>query len=123
MLYTGASKNGIQSQCRAYPEDPNDPLLVKWKKDIRNPVVFDPEGVNASNFRDPTTGWVGGDGRWHVLVGARKEGVDVALVYESSDFLNWTVQEKPMRTAPQRAGMWEVRGAGSRVDFGWGVSW
>lgn len=55
--------------------------------------------------------------------GGAEGGVDVALVYESSDFLNWTVQEKPMRTAPQRAGMWEVRGGGSRVDFGWGVSW
>ena len=122
LLYTGASRDGIQSQCQAHPEDPKDPFLVKWKKDPRNPVVLAPDGVNASNFRDPTTGWVGGDGQWHVLVGARREGVDVALVYESSDFRNWTMQTEPMRTAPQRAGMWEVR-AGSRVAFGWGFGW
>ncbi|KAJ4902074.1 hypothetical protein Rs2_16025 [Raphanus sativus] len=57
MLYTGSTDKFVQVQNLAYPEDPNDPLLLKWTKFSGNPVLEPPPGIDAKDFRDPTTAW------------------------------------------------------------------
>eukprot|EP00271_Cylindrocystis_brebissonii_P012981 TRINITY_DN32514_c0_g1_i1.p1 TRINITY_DN32514_c0_g1~~TRINITY_DN32514_c0_g1_i1.p1 ORF type:complete len:651 (-),score=99.35 TRINITY_DN32514_c0_g1_i1:235-2187(-) len=107
LVYTGAAEGDAQSQNLAFPADVNDPFLRNWIKSPLNPVAEAPAGINRTDFRDPTTAWQGSDGLWRVMVGAKRDGVDEALVYRTSNFSTWVLNEAPMRTASTRRKMWE----------------
>ncbi|KAK2353119.1 beta-fructofuranosidase, cell wall isozyme [Trifolium repens] len=62
--------------------------------------------INASSFRDPTTGWLGKDGHWRILVGNKKNTRGIAILYKSKDFINWIKSKHPLHSA-KGTGMWE----------------
>lgn len=105
--YTGNTKFSAQTQNIAVPKNISDPYLREWIKGPENPIAEAPKGVLKWDFRDPSTAWKGGDEWWRFTLGARKNGVDMSLVYRSRDFKNWELFPTPLRTAPARKGMWE----------------
>ncbi|KAM7263846.1 hypothetical protein ACFE04_001529 [Oxalis oulophora] len=107
MLYTGIVDDiNTQVQVYAVPEDPSDPYLKKWVKPADNPIAVADKGVNATAFRDPTTAWMGKDGKWRMLVGGRNKRKGMAHLYRSKDFKKWVKAKKPIHSA-KKTGMWE----------------
>uniref|UniRef100_A0A452XGG5 Glycosyl hydrolase family 32 N-terminal domain-containing protein n=1 Tax=Aegilops tauschii subsp. strangulata TaxID=200361 RepID=A0A452XGG5_AEGTS len=71
ILYTGGSRDKCQVPNLVLPKNPSDPYLREWTKTGNNPVIQPVvPGLNRSQFRDPTTGWIGPDGLWRIAVGA-----------------------------------------------------
>ncbi|KAK4274570.1 hypothetical protein QN277_017770 [Acacia crassicarpa] len=54
-----------------------------------------PIGVELDNFRDPSTAWVGKDGKWRVIVGAQNGDEGKVILGQTEDFVNWTVDSNP----------------------------
>ncbi|MCL7041847.1 hypothetical protein MKW94_015290 [Papaver nudicaule] len=108
--YTGIIESdqwNYQVQDMAVPKDLSDPYLVEWIKPVEhNPVIAHVEGINASAFRDPTTGWQGPDGIWRVTVGSKVGNDGVSFLFRSADFIHWTKAEQPLHSAKE-TGMWE----------------
>ncbi|KAK4349409.1 hypothetical protein RND71_032164 [Anisodus tanguticus] len=71
---------------------------------------MEPNDVNKINFTlfsDPTTAWLGPDGKWRVIVGnEREQNTVLALLYTSADFVHWTEAEHPLHSSNE-TGMWE----------------
>ncbi|CAD7702579.1 unnamed protein product [Ostreobium quekettii] len=100
IMYTGTSRRqelGFfwQVQALARPENGSDPLLQRWVKDPRNPVIEDapPRGTNFQ-FRDPQTAWrqeVGEElgSLWLTTIGSQVSCVGAAPMYASRDFVKW----------------------------------
>jgi beta-fructofuranosidase len=89
------------------PKNKSDPYLREWTKAGNNPVIQPVgPGLNSSQFRDPTTGWIGPDGLWRIAVGAELNGYSAALLYKSQDFLNWTRVDHPLYSS-NASSMWE----------------
>ncbi|VAI10994.1 unnamed protein product [Triticum turgidum subsp. durum] len=109
MLYTGIDRPGTNYQIQniAFPKDPSDPLLREWVKPGYNPIAIPEAGMNATQFRDPTTAWHAGDGLWRMLVGGLKPGTlrGMAILYRSRDFKHWVRAKHPLHSA--LTGMWE----------------
>ena len=88
-----------QQQCLALPvQAPGaspDPLLRRWEKFERNPVVrTPPPGGDRSQFRDPATAWrersgPRGEGSWVTVVGGMVEGRGTAILYVSATPVPW----------------------------------
>ncbi|XP_004498876.1 beta-fructofuranosidase, insoluble isoenzyme CWINV3-like [Cicer arietinum] len=95
ILYTGIDKNKHQVQNLAFPKNLSDPFLREWEKHPQNPVMTSPSGVEKDNFRDPSTAWHGNDGKWRVIIGAQNGDEGKTILYQSDDFLNWTVNPNP----------------------------
>ena len=108
LAYTGNSNQSVQLQNVAFPVDISDPYLTNWIKSPSNPAAIPPRGVKEEDFRDPSM-WIGPDGKYRIIVGSRRFGVDAVLMYKSSDMISWKLNSQPVRTAPDRSGMWEVR--------------
>lgn len=108
ILYTGINPHNQQVQNVAVPKNLSDPYLVEWMKPPYNPVIAPTEQnkINASSFRDPTTAWLGRDGRWRVIVGNKIGRRGRALVFRSKDFVNWTEAKHPLYSR-RGTGMWE----------------
>ncbi|KAJ8774866.1 hypothetical protein K2173_018125 [Erythroxylum novogranatense] len=106
ILYTGIDADNRQVQNLAMPKNLSDPLLTEWIKFSQNPVMTPPQGVDAHNFRDPTTAWQGLDGKWRVIVGSWSNNQGMAILYRSKDFLSWTKSESPIYST-DKTGMWE----------------
>ncbi|WJX92114.1 Beta-fructofuranosidase, cell wall isozyme, variant 2 [Trifolium repens] len=108
ILYTGINKFNQQVQNIAYPKNLNDPFLREWIKSPKNPLMEPTieNKINASSFRDPTTGWLGKDGHWRILVGNKKNTRGIAILYKSKDFINWIKSKHPLHSA-KGTGMWE----------------
>uniref|UniRef100_A0A0C9QPW1 TSA: Wollemia nobilis Ref_Wollemi_Transcript_14316_2269 transcribed RNA sequence n=1 Tax=Wollemia nobilis TaxID=56998 RepID=A0A0C9QPW1_9CONI len=108
ILYTGWDNSSRQVQNMVVPKNPADPLLREWVKIPQNPILVPENGINASSFRDPTTGWLGPDGRWRIIVGNKedKHHKGRALLYISKDFVRWTKKQHPLDSA-KLTGMWE----------------
>uniref|UniRef100_A0A1J3CC22 Beta-fructofuranosidase, insoluble isoenzyme CWINV6 n=1 Tax=Noccaea caerulescens TaxID=107243 RepID=A0A1J3CC22_NOCCA len=109
ILYTGLHEpNRHQVTVLAEPKDVSDPLLREWVKPKGNPVMVPPNDVPFDCFRDPTTAWLGQDGRWRVLVGAKQRDTEkgMAILYHSDDFVQWTRYPVPL-LASDVTGMWE----------------
>jgi sucrose-6-phosphate hydrolase SacC (GH32 family) len=115
----------IESQCAAVPEDPEDDLLVRWRKQAAPFLPLPPAHMGLTGWRDPfvfevgaEAGGGGGGGgggarsafaqarEWRMLIGSGLKGQGgAALVYRSSELT---------------AG-WELEGTlceGSSVDTG-----
>ncbi|MCL7046469.1 hypothetical protein MKW94_011816 [Papaver nudicaule] len=108
--YTGIIESdqwNYQVQDMAVPKNLSDPYLVEWLKPVEyNPVIKPTDGINASAFRDPTTGWKGPDGIWRVTIGSKVGNDGVSFLYRSEDFIHWTKAEQPLHTS-KGTGMWE----------------
>ncbi|XP_027368885.1 beta-fructofuranosidase, soluble isoenzyme I-like [Abrus precatorius] len=110
MLYTGDTDNYVQVQNLAYPANLSDPLLLDWVKYAGNPVLVPPPGIAPKDFRDPTTAWIGPDGKWRVALGSKKRNMGLSLVYTTTDFINFEPNDHYLHAVPG-TGMWEC------VDF------
>ena len=106
ILYTGSTNTSVQVQNLAYPSDPTDFLLRNWTKVSQNPVLEPPSGILSTDFRDPTTAWLGNDGLWRMAIGSKVNDTGIALIYQSSDFLSWTLQDGYLHQV-EGTGMWE----------------
>ncbi|KAJ4833794.1 hypothetical protein Tsubulata_014713 [Turnera subulata] len=106
ILYTGIDANHTQVQNLAIPKNISDPLLEEWIKLPQNPLILPPNGVEPDNFRDPTTAWLGPDGKWNVIVGSLSNNQGTAFLYQSEDFVKWSEFEAPLYTT-DKTGMWE----------------
>ncbi|XP_022969953.1 acid beta-fructofuranosidase 1, vacuolar-like [Cucurbita maxima] len=111
MLYTGDTIDGVQVQNLAYPANLSDPLLLNWVKFPGNPVLVPPPGIGPKDFRDPTTAWLGPDGKWRITIGSRVgTTLGIALVYTTDDFIKYELLDRYLHAVPG-TGMWEC------VDF------
>ncbi|XP_059067316.1 beta-fructofuranosidase, insoluble isoenzyme 1 isoform X1 [Cryptomeria japonica] len=110
ILYTGWDNSSRQVQNMAVPKNASDPYLREWIKIPQNPIMVPlPEnGINVSSFRDPTTAWLGKDGRWRLIVGNKEDRHHKgrALLYTSKDFIRWTKKQHPLHSS-KKTGMWE----------------
>uniref|UniRef100_A0A0A9E1P7 Uncharacterized protein n=1 Tax=Arundo donax TaxID=35708 RepID=A0A0A9E1P7_ARUDO len=108
IMYTGVNRPDVNYQVQnvAYPKNKSDPLLREWTKPSHNPIIVPEGGINATQFRDPTTAWRAADGHWRLLVGSVARGTrGAAYVYRSRDFKRWTRVRRPLHSAA--TGMWE----------------
>ncbi|XP_008452732.2 beta-fructofuranosidase, insoluble isoenzyme CWINV1-like isoform X1 [Cucumis melo] len=106
ILYTGANSKNQQFQNLALPKNRSDPLLKEWIKSPQNPLIAPVDDIDPSNFRDPTTAWLGQDRLWRVIVGGEIGGSGMAILYRSEDFVNWTRSKSPLHSSNE-TGMWE----------------
>lgn len=106
ILYTGWANSSQQLQNMVVPKNVSDPLLRDWVKIPQNPLLIPEFGINGSEFRDPTTGWLGLDGKWRILVGNKRNRRGVALLYRSKDFVHWVKAKHPLHSS-KLTGMWE----------------
>ncbi|TVU36991.1 hypothetical protein EJB05_18953, partial [Eragrostis curvula] len=107
IIYTGADPEKRQVQNIVFPKNLSDPYLREWIKSDKNPMIQPVgPGLNSSQFRDPTTGWIGPDGQWRIAVGAEFNGYSAALLYKSEDFVNWTRVDHPLYSSNTFT-MWE----------------
>lgn len=110
MLYTGDTNDSVQVQNLAYPANLSDPLLLDWVKYSNNPVLVPPPGIAIDKFRDPTTGWLGPDGKWRITIGSKVNGTGISLVYTTTNFTTYELLDTVLHAVPG-TGMWEC------VDF------
>ncbi|CAN6476730.1 unnamed protein product [Victoria cruziana] len=111
MIYTGSTNQSVQVQNVAVPANLSDPLLRDWVKYEGNPVLLPPTGILDDDFRDPTTAWLGKDGRtWYLTIGSKVNTTGIALVYKTTDFYSYEQIEGVLHAVPE-TGMWEC------VDF------
>ncbi|KAK2653555.1 hypothetical protein Ddye_013411 [Dipteronia dyeriana] len=110
MLYTGDTNQSVQVQNLAYPANLSDPLLLDWVKYPGNPVLVPPPHIQPKDFRDPTTGWIGPDGKWRITIGSKINTTGVSLVYHTTDFISYKLLDTLLHAVPD-TGMWEC------VDF------
>lgn len=110
MLYTGDTVDAVQVQCLAYPGNLSDPLLLDWVKYSGNPVLTPPPGILSTDFRDPTTAWIGPDGKWRITIGSKINTTGVSFVYTTEDFINYNMSQGLLHEVPG-TGMWEC------IDF------
>uniref|UniRef100_A0A5B7AZS7 Putative beta-fructofuranosidase n=1 Tax=Davidia involucrata TaxID=16924 RepID=A0A5B7AZS7_DAVIN len=107
-LYTGIDPQNSQVQNIAVPKNLSDPYLIEWVKSPNNPLMAPTSmnKINASSFRDPTTAWLGPDGRWRVIIGSKRHRRGLVILYRSKDFIHWTKAKHHLHSA-QGTGMWE----------------
>lgn len=108
ILYTGIDTENRQVQNMAIPKNLSDPFLREWSKPDLNPLMApnSHNRINVSSFRDPTTAWFGPDRHWRVLVGNKRRGNGMAILYRSRDFVHWIRAKHPLHSA-KGTGMWE----------------
>ncbi|XP_057427055.1 beta-fructofuranosidase, insoluble isoenzyme CWINV3-like isoform X2 [Lotus japonicus] len=95
IFYTGIDDKKHQVQNLAFPKNLSDPFLREWEKHPQNPVLTPPAGVEVDNFRDPSTAWKGEDGKWRVVIGAHHGDEGKVILFQSEDFINWTLYPIP----------------------------
>ncbi|WJX09654.1 beta-fructofuranosidase [Trifolium repens] len=95
ILYTGIDQNKHQVQNLAIPKNLSDPFLREWLKHPQNPLITPPSGVEVDEFRDPSTAWLGKDGKWRVIIGAQNGDEGKTILYKSEDFVNWIIDPNP----------------------------
>ncbi|KAJ0458355.1 putative sucrose:sucrose fructosyltransferase [Helianthus annuus] len=71
MYYTGNAHDLSQLQCLAFAANSSDPLLVEWVKYKDNPILGPPLGVGRKDFRDPSSLWMGPDGKYRMVMGSK----------------------------------------------------
>lgn len=106
ILYTGLDVNSSQVQNIAFPKNLSDPHLKDWVKWSGNPFLTPDNDIIHDQFRDPSTAWKGPDGNWRIVIGALTNGQGAALLYYSTNGVNWTRSKKPFHFSKE-TGMWE----------------
>lgn len=89
MLYTGKTGNLTEVQNLAYPANLSDPQLLDWVKYPGNRVMVPPPGIGYKDFRDPTTAWLGPDGKWRITIESKVKNKGVSLVYQTTNFTSY----------------------------------
>nr|AAL05427.2 vacuolar acid invertase [Prunus cerasus] len=110
ILYTASTNESVQVQNLAYPANLSDPLLLDWVKYSGNPVLTPPAGIGSTDFRDPTTAWIGPDGLWRTTIGSKVNKTGISIVYTTTNFIDYELLEGVLHAVPG-TGMWEC------VDF------
>ncbi|KAL8149272.1 hypothetical protein AgCh_006318 [Apium graveolens] len=110
MLYTGKLANLTEVQNLAYPANLSDPLLLEWVKYPGNPVMVPPPGIGFKDFRDPTTAWLGPDGKWRITIGSKVNNNGLSLVYKTKNFTEFELLDGLLHEVTG-SGMWEC------IDF------
>ncbi|KAI3690610.1 hypothetical protein L2E82_48739 [Cichorium intybus] len=106
ILYTGQDVNNSQVQNLAFPKNLSDPLLKEWIKWSGNPLLTPVDDIKAGQFRDPSTAWMGPDGKWRIVIGSEIDGHGTALLYRSTNGTKWIRSKKPLHFS-SKTGMWE----------------
>ena len=106
ILYTGTDVNNNEVQNIAFPKNLSDPLLKDWVKWSGNPFLTPDNDIIHDQFRDPSTAWMGPDGNWRIVIGALTNGQGAALLYYSTNGVNWTRSKNPLHFSKE-TGMWE----------------
>nr|XP_016448642.1 PREDICTED: beta-fructofuranosidase, insoluble isoenzyme 1-like isoform X2 [Nicotiana tabacum] len=107
ILYTGlVDSNKTQVQNYAVPANLSDPYLREWIKPDNNPLIVPDISINKTQFRDPTTAWMGQDGHWRILVGSLRKQRGLAILYKSRDFIRWVKAKHPLHSSAN-TGNWE----------------
>ena len=94
-----------ETQCIATSRD----NLQTWQKQSANPVIpAIPDGLDLIGFRDPFL-WKEDDGLWYMLLGSGIKGQGgVALLYRSTDMINWEYLNPLTIGDPEESGInWE----------------
>ncbi|PIA35732.1 hypothetical protein AQUCO_03500232v1 [Aquilegia coerulea] len=106
MLYTGGTKDSVQTIALAYPADLSDPLLINWVKHSGNPLLFPPAGIGPMQFRDPSTAWLTPNGTWRMAIGTKYNTTGISFVFETKDFTKFTLLDELLHQV-QGTGIWE----------------
>ncbi|XP_060201155.1 beta-fructofuranosidase, insoluble isoenzyme 1-like [Lycium barbarum] len=107
ILYTGIiDANKTQVQCYAVPANISDPYLREWIKPDNNPLIVPDVSINKTQFRDPTTAWMGQDGHWRIIIGGGRKKRGLAIMYRSKDFMKWVKAKHPLHST-NGTGNWE----------------
>nr|XP_043616081.1 beta-fructofuranosidase, soluble isoenzyme I-like [Erigeron canadensis] len=107
MLYSGSAYDLTQLQCLAYPLNHSDPLLIHWVKYDGNPVLFPPPGIGLKDFRDPSSLWIGPDGKYRMIMGSKQNNtIGCVLVFHTTDFIHFELLDEVLHSV-QGTGMWE----------------
>ncbi|XP_076940242.1 beta-fructofuranosidase, cell wall isozyme-like [Bidens hawaiensis] len=106
ILYTGQEVNDSQVQNLAFPKNFSDPLLKDWIKWSGNPILTPDNDIYPEQFRDPSTAWMGPDGKWRIVIGSEINGHGAALLYYSTNGISWTRSDKPLHFS-SNISMWE----------------
>ncbi|XP_023733615.1 beta-fructofuranosidase, insoluble isoenzyme CWINV1 [Lactuca sativa] len=106
ILYTGQDLNNSQVQNLAFPKNLSDPLLKDWIKWSGNPFLTPIDDIKPGQFRDPSTAWIGPDGKWRIVIGSEINGHGTALLYHSRNGTSWTRSKNPLYFS-SKTGMWE----------------
>ncbi|KAK6139853.1 hypothetical protein DH2020_026428 [Rehmannia glutinosa] len=107
ILYTGiVDENNTQVQNYAIPANLSDPYLREWIKPDDNPLIVADQFINKTSFRDPTTAWLGRDGRWRIVMGSRRKHRGMTHLYRSKDFKHWVKAKHPLHSTA-KTGNWE----------------
>nr|AEV46321.1 apoplastic invertase [Solanum tuberosum] len=107
ILYTGiVDAKNTQVQNYAIPANISDPFLRKWIKPDNNPLIVADVSINKTQFRDPTTCWLGQDGYWRTLIGSVWGKQGLAILYKSKNFMKWTKIQHPLHSV-DGTGNWE----------------
>ncbi|XP_033508083.1 beta-fructofuranosidase, insoluble isoenzyme 1-like isoform X1 [Nicotiana tomentosiformis] len=107
ILYTGVvDANMTQVQNYAVPANLSDPYLREWNKPDNNPLIVPDISITKTQFRDPTTAWMGKDGHWRIVVGSSRNRGGLAILYRSRNFMKWIKAEHPLHSSA-KTGNWE----------------
>ncbi|XP_076935529.1 beta-fructofuranosidase, soluble isoenzyme I-like [Bidens hawaiensis] len=107
MYYTGNAHDLSQLQCLASPVNSSDPFLIDWVKHEANPILGPPPGVGLKDFRDPSTMWIGSDGKYRMVMGSKHNNtIGCALVYHTTNFTHFELLDDVLHAVPG-TGMWE----------------
>ncbi|KAJ8532693.1 hypothetical protein K7X08_015582 [Anisodus acutangulus] len=107
ILYTGVvDVNMAQVQNYVVPANLSDPYLRKWIKPNNNPLIVPDNSINKTQFRDPTTAWMGQDGLWRIVIGSLRKHRGLAILYKSRDFMRWVKAQHPLHSSAN-TGNWE----------------
>ncbi|KAJ0453196.1 putative beta-fructofuranosidase, Sucrose:sucrose fructosyltransferase [Helianthus annuus] len=107
MYYTGNAHDLSQLQCLAFAANSSDPLLVEWVKYKDNPILGPPLGVGRKDFRDPSSLWMGPDGKYRMVMGSKHNNtIGCALIYHTTNFTHFELMDEVLHEVPH-TGMWE----------------
>ena len=96
LFYTAGNDSASPNQrvAIATPKDLSDEKLVEWEKNSE-PVIIQEQGIGVfGEFRDPFVWYDEDDDMWFALVTSGREdrAQGTALVYTSTDMVNWDYQ-------------------------------
>ncbi|KAD6796493.1 hypothetical protein E3N88_07389 [Mikania micrantha] len=107
MFYTGNARDLSQLQCLAFAVNASDPLLIDWIKYKGNPILGPPPGVGRKDFRDPSSLWIGPDGKYRMVMGSKHNNtIGCALIYHTTNFTHYELLDEVLHSVPG-TGMWE----------------
>jgi len=95
-----------ETQNKAIPANPADPLLRKWVKVPKNPIA---RNVSDITSRDPTAAWQEDDGSSIFKVGLvirKTNTIAIAYLFKRKDLKHWELVDNHLYTLPG-SGIWE----------------